>query len=357
MPTRSLFVLIVFVCCSSSLRGTLIEAHRGNSHAAPENTLASIQAANGIADLTEMDVRVSQDGQLVLMHDAGLWRTTNGRGPVRRQSLAKLKTLDAGSWFSGDFAMEPIPTLEEAIQSAMALGIEPLIERKAGDAELYHSEFQRLGLDESEFRVISFNRNFIADLHSLNPDYNLGILGWGAITPLKLGRLAAMGADFISWRHTNVRRQPVVDLVHANDMELHVWTVNRLDRMQELLDLGVDGITTDEPALLHSLVNGSLVAPQAAGAGIKVGSFVSVGGNPVPEPGLGQVWLGAILLWVFSIPRARPCWISIRQRSLYRLTRSRRRRRCLDLDKRLRLRLRVKRGLRSTLTVAETATG
>ncbi len=101
----------------------LVEAHRGDSSSAPENTLASIQSAVGSADLTEMDVRVSKDGQLVLMHDASLSRTTDGRGAVKRKTLLELQTLDAGTWFSDVFALEPIPTLQQAIDFSMTVGI------------------------------------------------------------------------------------------------------------------------------------------------------------------------------------------------------------------------------------------
>ncbi len=231
----------------------LVEAHRGNSSVAPENTIASIQAAIGSANLSEMDVRVTKDGQLVLMHDGSINRTTNGRGPVRRKTLAELQTLDAGSWFSSEFAGEAIPTLEQSIHAALTVGIEPLIERKAGTAAMYHGQFMQMDLDESDFRVISFNRRFINDLHDLNPEYQLGILGGGGISQAKLNRLSAQGADFISWNHRSVT-QAMVDLVHANGMELHVWTVNSPTRMQQLIDLGVDGITTDYPELLRDLL-------------------------------------------------------------------------------------------------------
>ncbi len=249
-------VLLTTLQLAAAVRAdVLVAAHRGNSISAPENTIASIDAAAGLADLSEMDVRVTADGQLVLMHDANVRRTTDGNGPVKRRTLDELQSLDAGSWFSNEFDGEPVPLLEQAINASFAAGVEPLIERKAGSAELFHDQFVDLGLDESQFRVISFNRRFIADLDSLNPDYQLGILGSGAITPAKLTRMIAQGADFISWRHGSIRSQATVDLVHANGIELHVWTVNDVDRMQELIDLGVDGITTDDPMSLSSLLS------------------------------------------------------------------------------------------------------
>ncbi len=249
-----LTVILVCLPVPAASASLLVDAHRGNSSQAPENTLASIRAAAGVADLSEMDVRVSKDGQLVLMHDGGVNRTTNGRGGVKTKTLAQLQALDAGSWFSPDFTGETVPTLAQAIDQALTVDVVPLIERKTGTAETYHNEFVRLAVDSSDFRVISFNRRFIDDLNVLNPDYQLGILGGGALTPSKLNRLVSQGADFISWAHGSVRSRATVDLVHSYGLELHVWTVNNPTRMQQLIDLGVDGITTDFPEVLYDLL-------------------------------------------------------------------------------------------------------
>lgn len=93
-------------------------AHRGFSAVAPENTLAAMGAAleTGV-EAVEFDVQTAACGTPVLFHDAMLGRTTNGVGPLRRRPLAQLKGLDAGSWFSADFAQERIPTLAEALES------------------------------------------------------------------------------------------------------------------------------------------------------------------------------------------------------------------------------------------------
>ena len=155
----------------------LVEAHRGYSQIAPENTVASIEAATGFADLSEMDVQVTSDGILVLMHDGSVDRTTDGSGSVGSMTLAQIQLLDAGSWFSATYVGEPVPTMAEAINACLANNIEPLVERKAGAASVYHAEFVSLGLDPSEFRVISFSSGFLADLDALNPDYRLGLLG------------------------------------------------------------------------------------------------------------------------------------------------------------------------------------
>ncbi len=93
-----------------------IIGHRGFSARAPENTLASVEAAlRAGADAVEWDVHVAADGTPVVIHDATLGRTTNGVGPVRRRTLAQLQGLDAGSWFDPSFAGERIPSLAQAL--------------------------------------------------------------------------------------------------------------------------------------------------------------------------------------------------------------------------------------------------
>ena len=241
------------VCEPAALASVLVEAHRGYSAIAPENTLAAIIAGEGIADLTEWDVHVTADGELVLMHDSTVDRTTNGTGAVSALTLAQIKTLDACYSFCGAYAGEPVPTMAEAIGQATLSGIIPLIERKAGSAATYHNEFVSLNLNPSTFRIISFDWSYLSSMNSLDPDYNLGALGSGTLSQSTIDGLKAQGVDFIDWAHGTVT-QSVVDLVHANNMELHVWTVNDPGRMQELIDFGVDGITTDVPETLNQLV-------------------------------------------------------------------------------------------------------
>ena len=246
--------LVAYLAATGPATGRLlVEAHRGDSSHAPENTIASINSAVGIADLTEWDVQVTSDGAFVLMHDSTVDRTTDGMGPVSGYTLAGIKTLDAGSWFSPAFAGEQVPTMAEAINTALLGGLTPLIERKAGGtAAAYQNEFVNLGLAPSAFRLISFDWSFLDSLDALDANYNLGALGSGAITQASIDSIKALGADFLDWEHSTLT-QSVVDLVHANGLELHAWTVDSSTRMQQLIDMGVDGITTNNPATLLQL--------------------------------------------------------------------------------------------------------
>jgi glycerophosphoryl diester phosphodiesterase len=242
-----------FAAAGPATGRVLVEAHRGDSSHAPENTIASINSAVGIADLTEWDVQLTSDGAFVLMHDSTVDRTTDGTGAVSSYTLAGIKALDAGSWFSPAFVGEQVPTMAEAINAALLGGLTPLIERKSGGtAAAYHSEFMNLGLAPSAFRLISFDWSFLDSLNALDSSYNLGTLGSGAITQSSVDAIKALGADFLDWEHSTIT-QSVVDLVHANDMELHAWTVDSSARMQQLIDMGVDGITTNRPETLLEL--------------------------------------------------------------------------------------------------------
>ena len=112
--------------------GIIVVGHRGTVKFAPENTIAAFEKAIELgADLLEMDVRETKDGHLVLVHDATVNRTTNGRGRVSGMTLAEIKRLDAGSWFSPDFKGERVPTLKEALAAIRGRAL-PDIDFKAG---------------------------------------------------------------------------------------------------------------------------------------------------------------------------------------------------------------------------------
>ena len=95
---------------------TKIFAHRGSKGTHPENTLSSFREAVRVgSEGIELDVHLTKDGQLVVIHDETVDRTTNGTGEIRNLTLAEVKAMDAGSWFKNDFAGEKIPTLDEVL--------------------------------------------------------------------------------------------------------------------------------------------------------------------------------------------------------------------------------------------------
>ncbi len=234
------------------VQATYIVAHRGNSSQAPENTIAAIQHAADVADYTEFDIRETSDGHLVLMHDTTVDRTTNGAGPIAGMTLADVKTLDAGSWFDPAFAGERVPTMAEAIEAALDNGLTPLIEHKTGAAEDYYDVFTDIGVIDKVV-VISFEWNFLDDLDHINSGLKLGALGSGPLNQSTINNAVSKGADFLVWIHDFVG-QVEVDLVHDEGLELLVGTVDDKSRWSELIDIGVDGISTNRPTDLHAML-------------------------------------------------------------------------------------------------------
>ena len=249
-----------------------IVAHRGASGVAPENTLAAVEAAAGTgADLVEVDVQRSADGVLVMMHDTTLTRTTNVEEVFPdRDSYAladftfdELRQLDAGSWFDESFAGEPIPTLDEVI-GALPAGMGLLLEVKS--PELYPGLAEDIaqaldawpGLVNANARaqrlvVQSFDWDFIRAYHELQPNVAVGLLG-GPPSDEELVEFSSF-VDQINPSHTAIDAA-AIERIHELGMTVNVYTVNDPERMGELIDLGVDGIITNYPALLTDVLRG-----------------------------------------------------------------------------------------------------
>jgi glycerophosphoryl diester phosphodiesterase len=221
-----------------------IVAHRGYSAIAPENTIISCNASRNYAGMVEFDVRTTDDQQLVLMHDSTVDRTTDGTGTVEAMTYSDIRSLDAGSWYATEFTGELVPTLHEAVLAVLP-DMAPCIERKSGTADQYLAALNALRC-KTDVVVISFDRNFLADLEELDSTIATGALGSGSLTTAIINDITAKGIDFVDWSHTAITTTEV-GMVHSADLELWVWTVNDMNRVQELIDMGVDGITTDRP--------------------------------------------------------------------------------------------------------------
>lgn len=156
-------------CESVDMRGIAVVCHRGANHFAPENTLAAAKLSldQGCA-YVELDVRESADGALVVIHDATLERTTNGRGNVADHTLAELRALDAGSWFSPHFAGQSIPTLEEMIALCQSYGRQMYIENKCADPKKIVALVEAMGFAKQCFHW-SGDAELQAEMHAVSP--------------------------------------------------------------------------------------------------------------------------------------------------------------------------------------------
>jgi glycerophosphoryl diester phosphodiesterase len=241
-------------------------AHRGASGDHPENTLAAIRGALLLnVDSIELDVQRSRDGALVLVHDTTLTRTTDAKVQFPRRApwnvadfdYDELLRLDAGAWKGPHFAGERIPTLEQAIGLVNSSSTGLLLELKA--PALYPGivtdvvstlrglpGFLGRALAERRLVVESFDFAAMKAHKTRAPEVPVGLLG----APAR-ANLPALGtwADQVNPHHWSVDRG-YVDEVHRNGMGCLVWTVNRASAMRRALELGVDGVITNEPARL-----------------------------------------------------------------------------------------------------------
>jgi glycerophosphoryl diester phosphodiesterase len=236
-----------------------IFAHRGSSIQAPENTISAFELAiSQNADAIELDAKLSADGQVVVIHDQTLDRTTNGSGKVMETSLATLKELDAGSWFGMQFTGEPIPTLEEVFE---AVGKKIFINIELTNYASVFDELpnkvaqlvQKHGLKDSVM-FSSFNPLALRRAHKQLPEVALGLLALpglpGVWARSFLGRWVpyqALHPDFSSTTRHLIEKQ------HQHGSRVFVWTVNEAEKLQQLFEWGVDGVFTDDPPLAQKI--------------------------------------------------------------------------------------------------------
>lgn len=237
----------------------LIIAHRGASAHAPENTLPSFAAAlKTKCDLIELDYYHSADKVPVVFHDKNLDRTTDAPAVLGKTkleldevTLADLQKLDAGKWYKPEFAGTKVPTLGESLNLIQNGGM-TLIERKAGDAATIVKM-----LDEKKLRghvvVQAFDWKYIADCHRLAPDLVLGCLGSKELDAKKIAEAKKAGAAAIGWKEADLTAESIA-AVHAAGMKCWAYTVNDRRRGKQLIDAGIDGLITDDPAYMQGLL-------------------------------------------------------------------------------------------------------
>jgi len=237
-----------------------IFAHRGSSAHAPENTLAAFNLAiDQRADGIELDVKLSADGQVIVMHDDSVDRTTNGTGRVKSLTLPELKKLDAGTKFSPLYKSELIPTLAEVFE---AVGRKTFI-----NVELTNYSSP---VDDLPDKVASLVMKFSLETSVMLSSFNMiGLIRARNLLPkIPMGLLTFPGYAQITLRSRLVRFGPLLALhpaqsdvtpnliqtAHRAKCRIHVFTVNQTDVMQQLVITGVDGIFTDDPLLAYKVL-------------------------------------------------------------------------------------------------------
>jgi glycerophosphoryl diester phosphodiesterase len=249
---------------------TAVIAHRGASKDAPENTLSAFElAVSQGADAIELDVKLCATGEPVVIHDRTVNRTTNGSGEVGSLALARLKELDAGSWFDREFAGEAIPTLDEVFRR---VGRRILINVELTN---YRQPFDRL--PEAVARVVqnremetrvwfsSFNPISLRRIRRLLPDAPVGLLlvrggerkfirriaGW-------IARYDAVHPEYSDLHEEYVRR------LHQDGMPVFSYTVNDPGDIRRTAAMGADGVITDDPPLARRVIRSLADADELA---------------------------------------------------------------------------------------------
>lgn len=228
-----------------------IFAHRGSSGTHPENTLAAFkEAARLLIQGVELDVHLSKDGEIVVIHDETIDRTSNGSGPVKEMTLEELKRYDYGSWFAQDFAGETIPTLEEVFQ--VYLNTDHLI-----NIELKSDVYAYEGLEEKvvaligqygfEERVIisSFNHGAIRKIKQLQPELVTAALFMETLVE-PLNYLRVVPTDGLHLYKPSAKGDFVKELIEEN-VPVRVFTVNKEHELEALKAIGIQAIFTDYP--------------------------------------------------------------------------------------------------------------
>lgn len=230
--------------------------HRGACALAPENTLASIRrAARDGAMMVEFDAKLTAEGRPVVFHDDRLERTTDGVGPVASTTLEVIGALDAGAWFDPAFAGEPVPTLEEVLDTVLDAGLACNIEIKpckGRDAETARTVIAAAKLcwpdDQAPPLISSFSREALAVARDLAPDWPRALVAdelpgdWEQAALVLALKAFHLGDGGIS--------RETVRMVVESGRSVAVWTVNEPPRAVVLWTWGVAAVFTDDPACL-----------------------------------------------------------------------------------------------------------
>lgn len=243
-------------------------AHRGGAGLAPENTVEAFRGAMEVweADMLELDVRLTRDGHVVVIHDDTVDRTTEGQGRVADLTLAELQQLDAGHRFEDETGQHPfrsqgvrVPAFEEVlvrfpdvwlnVEAKEAAVAGPLVEivRKHGAQSrvLVAAEFER-----SRRHVRGYEGPWGASRHHI-------FLFW-VLHRLPAGGFYTPGADILQlpevWKRLRIVTPRLIEQAHRRNLPVQVWTVNESVDMRRLLDWGIDGIQTDRPDRLAAVL-------------------------------------------------------------------------------------------------------
>ncbi|MGB4776998.1 glycerophosphodiester phosphodiesterase [Microbacterium sp.] len=233
---------------------SFIAAHRGGSSMAPENTLPAVRAAlvSGFG-YVEVDLSLTADGVAVLMHDRTVNRTTDGEGSLASLTLAAVRTLDAGGWYSAAFAGTPVPTASEFLDVLAQLDGRAILDLKGvwtpEAADDLVGELAARGL-ERRVAVASFDARALAYVQARSDVIPRLLILKTLPTDIVPAALAVGARGVVVGRGALQARPEVVDELHEAGLRVVAYTLNSDRQWDAATSLGVDGIVTDDPGLL-----------------------------------------------------------------------------------------------------------
>lgn len=229
----------------------LIEAHRGDSANAPENTLAAFERALGLGvPSIELDVHPAKGGTLMVIHDDTVDRTTDGSGAVFDLAVDELLRLDAGAKFAPGFVGERIPQLSEVLRMVVPTRTQLNVEIKSSpagaDVPRTVARLLRQFGKQREYIVSSSDLPCLLKLRAIDPEITLALIGNGP------GILTLARQHGLSWIHGNHRTvdKELVAHAHGQGIRVSVWTVDDPETLPFWRSVGVDKICTNRPALM-----------------------------------------------------------------------------------------------------------
>lgn len=266
-------------------------AHRGASGHAPESSMAALELAHEWgADYLELDIQMTSDGELVAFHDDTIERTSNGEGHIHDYTLAELKDLDMGSWFNDAYPDQA----DDAFVGTEILTLEEVFNRFGQDARYYlETKSPQLNpgveaalvkrleaynmIDTGRVLIQSFEQESLLKIHELNDkipliqlvwyypseEDNARLVEWTGVTP---GPHEITDEDFqavadyavglgtnLTYEGEEVIDAAFIQKAQENGLPVHIYTINEIDEMQQLLDWGVNGLFTNYPDRLIEL--------------------------------------------------------------------------------------------------------
>jgi len=235
-------------------RKVLVIAHRGARAEAPENTLAAFDRAIRIgADWIELDVRLTADGRLAVIHDESVKRTTGARGKVARMTMRELKRLDAGARFGGAFAGERIPELAEVVEACDGrAGLVVEVKDPAGREAIISARVRKaLAGFRGEAVVESFDKSFLRLYKKTVPGARAALLTESA---RGLSEARKASADAVSASLRSPATRLLLPRVKRAGLGLFVWTVKSFRALARALAFDVDGVITDYPREVRAVL-------------------------------------------------------------------------------------------------------